>query len=112
MSRVFRRLFWVACAAVSVLSLLPGEFLPPVAFNWWDKAQHALAFLMLGGLGLVAYPKTARLVLMGLLFYGAVIELAQAATGWRYGDVQDWFADAVGVAAAYLIWRGYGVASS
>jgi VanZ family protein len=112
MNYVFRFLFWGACAALIVLALIPGAYLPPDVFNWWDKAQHALAFLALGGLGLLAYPKTARLVLMGLLVYGAAIELAQAATGWRYGDVQDWFADAVGVAAAYLIGWGYGVASS
>ena len=31
----------------------------------------------------------------GLLAYGALIELAQAATGWRQGDVADWVADQV-----------------
>jgi hypothetical protein len=42
---------------------------------------------------------------LGLLIYGAVIELAQAATGWRQGDWLDWIANALGVAAAYGIWR-------
>ena len=36
--------------------------------------------------------------------YGALIELAQAASGWRYGDWRDWVADAVGVVVAYLGW--------
>ena len=71
MTRVFRGLFWGAVLAVTILALLPGEYLPGV-FDWWDKAQHALAFAVLGT--------------------------------WRFGDWQDWLADAVGVGAAYLGW--------
>lgn len=104
-NRIVQLLFWVAVAIVAVLSLLPGDYLPPVAFSVWDKAQHALGFLLLGVLGLNAYPNNIVRVVMGLLIYGAAIELAQAATGWRYGDWQDWLANAVGVALAYGFWR-------
>ena len=41
---ILRASFWVACCTAAVLSLLPSDYLPS-AFNWWDKAQHALAFL-------------------------------------------------------------------
>jgi len=44
-------------------------------------------------------------MLVGLLLLGAVIEVAQAATGWRVGDVADWVADAVGVGLAYGFFR-------
>lgn len=98
-------LFWVAVAIVAVLSLLPGDYLPPIAFSVWDKAQHALGFLVLGALGLWSYPKDSNTVVFGLLIYGAAIEMVQAATGWRYGDWQDWLANAVGVALAYGLWR-------
>ncbi len=104
MTQIFRVLFWAVCAAVTILSLLPGDYLPSGAFDWWDKAQHALAFLLLCGLGLLAYSSRATQIGLGLLAYGVLIELAQAATGWRYGDWQDWVADAVGVATAYLGW--------
>jgi VanZ family protein len=104
MSRLLQVLFWGACISVGVLSLLPVAHLPPMAFDWWDKAQHALAFLVLGGLGLLAYSVKPGRVVFGLLAYGASIELAQATSGWRYGDWQDWSADAVGVGAAYLGW--------
>lgn len=101
--KLFSRMgFWMACICFAVLSLLPADFLPPGAFDWWDKAQHALAFLCLGALGLYAYPAHAGRVVMGLLVYGAMIEIAQVATGWRYGDWQDWVADAVGLAMACL----------
>jgi len=33
-----------------------------------------------------------------LLVFGGLIELAQAATGWRHGEWADWLADAVGLA--------------
>jgi VanZ family protein len=78
--------------------------LPPQILDLWDKAEHALAFLLLGGLGLWAYPRSALRITTGLLVYGGLIELAQAATGWRIGDWFDWLADAIGVMAVYLGW--------
>jgi len=104
----WRLAFWVAVAGVGVGSLTPTPYLPPQAFDIWDKAQHALAFVLLGGLGLSAFPQRAQHVLAGLLVYGGLIELAQAATGWRVGDWLDWLADAVGVGAVYLgriLWK-------
>ena len=109
MHLLIRTAFWSACLAVAVLSLLPAEQLPAVAFNWWDKAQHALGFALLGVLGLLGYQQRQLRVVWGLLVYGALIELAQAATGWRYGDWQDWLADALGVVSAWVLlslWSG------
>jgi VanZ family protein len=94
--------------AVTIASLTPTPYLPPQVFDIWDKAQHAGAFLLLGGMGLLAYPlaypASASRVLLGLLAFGGGIELAQAATGWRIGDWLDWLADAIGIAAVYLAW--------
>lgn len=100
-------LFVLACLAVTVLSLLPGEALPPLAFNVWDKTQHLGAFAALALLGLWAFPQRPLALLLTLLVYGVLIELAQAATGWRYGDWQDWLADALGVVLGFVLWRGY-----
>jgi hypothetical protein len=100
-----RLAFYLLLSGVTVLSLLPGPYLPPLAFDVWDKAQHALAFAGLAGLGLWAYPGRALVVLLGLLAHGAAIEGAQWASGWRYGDWQDWLADALGVAVAWGVWR-------
>lgn len=95
--RVKRLAFWFCLAAVTVLSLMPTEFLPPPVFSLWDKAQHALGFVGLAVLGLLAYPQRPWLLAAGLLFFGGAIELAQAATGWRHGDWFDLLADAVGI---------------
>ena len=96
-SRLIGMAFWLACIAVGAMSLTPVQHLPPQVFDIWDKAQHAAGFAVLALLGRLAYPRALISLVLGLLSYGAAIELAQSATGWRYGDVQDWLADAIGV---------------
>ena len=97
--------FWACLLGVVVLSLTPVQQLPPQVLNLCDKAQHAGGFAVLTLLGLWAYPQRAVTLLAAMLALGVGIEVAQSATGWRYGDVADWVADAVGVAAAYALWR-------
>lgn len=110
LQRALPAVFWILLLGVGTLSLLPGDYLPPQALNLWDKAQHALAFAALGTCGLLAYPRHTGRVLLGLLLYGGAIELAQATTSWRFGDWQDWFADAVGLTAGAVVawgWRRF-----
>lgn len=100
----------VAVLAFTVLALLPAKHLVGLpAFDWWDKAQHALAFAVLAALAWGGWPSVAAWRWgAGLVIYGVVIELAQAATGWRYGEVADAVADALGVAAGLSLvglWR-------
>lgn len=104
MPRPLRRvLFWCALIGTGVLSLLPVTTLPPITFSVWDKAQHAIAFFVLGGLARAAYAVRSRVIVAAMLLYGAAIELAQGATGFRYADWRDWVADAVGVAVGVLV---------
>ncbi len=95
--------FWAGVLGTTFLSLVPVEFLPQ-AFNWWDKAQHALGFAVLTVLGLLAYPEARWHLSFGLLLFGGCIELAQAASGWRHGDWLDLLADAVGVVVVLTPW--------
>ena len=95
-------LFYAALVFFTALFLVPAQFLPDESiFNWWDKAQHTLVFIALGFVAFLAYPKTYPKALIGLLIYGALIEVAQSLTTWRQGDVLDWIADAIGV---LIIW--------
>lgn len=108
MKIIFKKLFVLALVAITVLALLPGELLTAPVFDWWDKAQHALAFAVLGVLGLIAFPAEPKRVVVGLVLYGVAIELAQLAVGWRFGEWQDVVADALGVMVAWagvLRWR-------
>jgi len=103
--RLFRLGFWALLLGVAVLSLMPGNYLPPQTAHVWDKTQHAFAFAVLGAWGLLAYPRHLWQVLIALLAFGGAIELAQASTTWRFGDWHDLLADAVGLAmGAALAW--------
>ena len=96
-SRYASALFFVALGCVTVLALIPGPAVPHV-IQFWDKAQHASAFTVLAVLGCCAFPRRSRLVAVGLLAHGALIEILQATlTTTRTGDVLDWFADSVGI---------------
>ena len=92
-----------ALLSVSVLALLPVEVLTSPVFNWWDKAQHALAFVVLSGLGFAAFPAQSLRVAASMVLYGVAIELTQLAVGWRFGEWQDVVADTAGVLAAWAL---------
>jgi len=102
--RLVQAAFWAFVLGTVFLSLVPVEFLPQ-AFNWWDKAQHALGFAVLSVLGLVAYPNLRWRLPWGMLLLGGCIELAQTATGWRRGDWLDLLANAVGILVVMTVWR-------
>ena len=103
---LWRTAFWALVAVTLWMSLVPVDQIPST-FHFWDKAQHALGFTALTGLGLLAYPARQGAVLCGLLLLGAGIECAQAMTGWRQGDWHDWVADVVGIALGAAGQTGY-----
>lgn len=93
---LLRVLFIVALAGAFWLAVMP---VPPVAqlFSWQDKVEHALLFAGLAALAAAAWPGRTRAIVIGLLAYGAAMELAQATTAYRQGDPLDWLADAAGL---------------
>lgn len=97
--------FWLALLALTTLSLMPTGLLPPQVFSLWDKAQHALGFAVLTLLGLLAYPRHLAMLSLLLFVHGGLIELTQAATGWRYGEWLDLLADVIGIALGIGLWR-------
>jgi VanZ family protein len=96
-----RGLLWLALVLVMALALLPtAGLLTP---GLWDKAQHAVAFAVLAGLALLAYPGRSRALLLGLLMaYGVGIELLQSGLPYRDASLADVLANAVGVAVVWL----------
>ncbi len=101
-----RWLFWLCVIAVLVLSLLPPA--PDMPTTGWDKANHAFGFALLAVLGGLAYPGRAVHVLLGLLAYGAVIEVLQGLTSWRTAEWADLLADAIGLGLGGLALHLYG----
>ncbi len=99
------QLFFIAVALVTILSLIPATAVPQ-AVQFWDKAQHSLAYSVLAITGSLGFPRQLKLVLVGLLAHGAVIEVMQSTlTTTRLGDVLDWLADGTGVLAGIGIYR-------
>jgi VanZ family protein len=55
--------------------------------------------------GELAFPKKSNQVFMGLIIYGALIEIMQSSlTSSRFGDVWDWVADGIGVFVGIAIY--------
>lgn len=96
--------FFVALVVAFWLALLPVPDMVTLV-SWQDKVEHALMFALLALLGVAGWPQQPLRVATGLLVYGLAMELAQSATSHREGDLLDWLADAVGVAAALLVVR-------
>ncbi|MBW0172189.1 MAG: VanZ family protein [Hydrogenophaga sp.] len=103
-SILVKAFFWLCLVAITVGSLLPVALLPAQSFNIWDKAQHAVGFGCLAFFALLAYPRDPIRKCAYLLAYGGAIELAQAATGWRYGEWWDLAADGIGIAMGAVAW--------
>jgi len=109
----FPRLWWFAGGALVLFilycTLAPSEDVPNL--HLWDKLEHAGAFfgLTLWFGGLIRRSRYAPLA-FSMLLLGAAIELAQGYMGWgRDMDIHDFYADALGVAAAFfLIGVGFG----
>ena len=96
-SNLRKALFWACFLAINILALSPAPYLPGI-FNWWDKAQHAIAFAVLAVLVVLAYPEASRLrIALLLMGQGVLIEVLQYYGGYRFGDWQDAVADGVGV---------------
>lgn len=79
----------------------------------WDKATHFIAFYVLTGLAVAAFPKRNPLVIAALLSgFGALIEIAQGLpTVHRDKDFWDWVADTLAISSALAPmllswWRG------
>lgn len=104
MTRLIRLVFWCSAIVLAIASLVPVDLLPQQATTIWDKGQHAFGFAWLALLGLLAYNERFWTMLTGLTVYGGAIELAQAATGWRYGEWLDFAADGIGILIGTVIW--------
>lgn len=100
MTSALRLSFWCSCIVTTVLFLIPADYLAPQITDWWDKAQHALMFLLVGLIGVSGYPLIKGRLAAGLVLYGGVVEIVQSATGWRHGDLFDWLANIVGIVAS------------
>ncbi len=94
-------------AAVLVLALMPAP--PTVITTGWDKSNHLLAFGVMTWLGCKAFSQRGMPLLLGLLAYGALIEILQPYTPNRSAEWVDLLADCFGMALGWLlVWGNMG----
>ena len=103
-----RTALWIwafGSVALVVLVLALMSPVPHMPTTGWDKANHLLAFAVLAWLGCCAYTQRLALVLSGLLAYGALIEILQSFTSYRFADWHDLSADGLGLVLGWLLTR-------
>jgi VanZ family protein len=93
-ARFWRLAFWGCCVFATFMALLPKPPHMPID-SFGDKFEHVLAFAVLSGLALQAFPATSLLCMAAwLCAFGAAIEVAQAVPALhRDSDVVDWLVD-------------------
>ena len=107
---------WRAASITLLVGVLAATLMPAIWFGsirhlaGADKWSHLIAFLVLTVwfAGLYRRRSYWRLAL-GLLAFGALIELCQGAIGYRSAEWQDLAADAAGILAGLgIAWAGAG----
>lgn len=92
--RLLRAAFYLASALIFALSLMPAAALPPATIG--DKAEHLIAYALLGLLGGVSSERGVLRTILALAAFGIAIELLQTFSPGRSPDVLDALADIVG----------------
>ena len=99
-------LFALACLILMYMTLAPDKDVPGAGLVW-DKAEHALAWAVLTGAGLLLSTRRRWAIGVFAVVFGALIEIGQATLPFgRDGDIFDFMADCVGIVVAYLAWFG------
>lgn len=104
--RWLRALFWALAIFALAMALLPRPPHTPLD-RFGDKFEHMVAFATLAGVGAFAWPRrSARLLLLALSAFGAMIEVLQAIPALhRDSDWRDWLADTLAALVALVLAR-------
>lgn len=100
--RLSQFLFWAAAVFTFVCAVLPSQH--TIHIFKWDKAEHFLAFYVLTGLAIAAFPRGHLFIIAAALSgFGAFIEFVQGLS-WvgRDRDFQDWVTDTIAIGMAML----------
>lgn len=93
--RLLRAAFYLASALVFALSLMPAAALPSATIG--DKAEHLIAYALLGLLGGVISERGVLRTILALAAFGIAIELLQTFSPGRSAGVLDALVDIAGV---------------
>jgi VanZ family protein len=98
-------LYAIAALVLLYMALAPVHDVPGVELVW-DKAEHAVSWMVLTLLGLLLSTRRRWAIPVFALAFGGLIEVLQATLPFgRDGEWGDFAADSVGVATAWFLWR-------
>jgi VanZ family protein len=102
----WRAAFYVAGIAVCVISLLPGDALPPLP-DISDKVEHAACYAVLATLAGLAYRPVAPhgAALVGVILLGGALEIAQLWVPGRSAEWGDAGANTAGAIVGFCLYR-------
>ena len=100
-ARWWRGLLLVLLCVITLLALAPAP--PKEADLGWDKLNHFAAFAALAVVATLGYARATVAVAIGLLAYGALIELLQSLTPSRSAEWADLVADGIGIGIGLLV---------
>jgi VanZ family protein len=82
---------------IALCSLVPGEYRPHID-GWSGKEEHALAYLVLGVLTVIAARRTVNVVRLCLIIvaYAGILEFLQLFASGRHAAVGDFLASSFG----------------
>lgn len=98
--KIARLVFFAALIFTIYSAVMPPSHV--LQLTPWDKATHFIAFYVLTGLAVAAFPKQNLVVVAALLSaFGALIELVQGLpVVHRDRDFWDWVADTLAISSA------------
>lgn len=93
-ARLWYSMAYALLAFVAIVSLIPA---PQIEAS--DKLLHVMTYAVLSAVfsSLVCQSYSLLKVVSGLILYGAVLELLQGFTGYRYMELYDMLANTIGV---------------
>jgi len=102
---VWLTLGFIMLAAVLTVCLVPLKA-PPVAPVFNDKVLHVLTFVVLTvWFGALFTREHTKIVALGLLLFGVMIEALQSTTAYRSAELLDLVADAGGILIGWVLLR-------
>ncbi len=101
--RVWLGLGWAFILFAIILSLIPGQKLPPTGVS--DKLEHAAAYMLLTLWFTGLYPRSSYWRIgLSMFLLGIVIEIAQGLMPFgRQADLRDVFANSIGILLGFVI---------
>ena len=101
--RVWTTIGYLLVGLVVVLSLTPSAP-PPLEFPWEDKFKHMLAYGVLMLWFAQLHPRSRYgFLAAGFMLLGIFLELVQAQTGYRSGDIADAMANGLGTLLSWAL---------